>query len=89
MSVRVTVELPEAVAGDRSPDTLADEVRTLLVLERFRRGEFGSGRAARLLGIPRVVFLDLAAERGISTLGYGVDELRRELGEIPEAGARG
>lgn len=50
-----------------------------LVLSLFVEGRISSGRAARLLNISRVAFLDLLRARGISYLDYTPDELADEF----------
>jgi hypothetical protein len=57
---------------------VALEERTRDVLAQFERREIGSSRAAALLGLGRVAFLDLAAEHGVSTLGYDAKGLASE-----------
>jgi predicted HTH domain antitoxin len=82
LDVSVSVDLPADIVGGRSPVELAAELRELAVLEAFRRGDIGSGRGGRLLGIARVAFLDLCAKHDISVLGYDAEDLRREVGDI-------
>ena len=84
--VTVTVEVPAAVVGGRSAAALADELRRLFVLDAFRRGEIGSGKGARLLGIGRVDFLDLCARYQIPTLQYAPGELEQEIASIRTIG---
>lgn len=85
-SVTVTVEVPAAVAGTRSPADLAAELRVLAVLDAFRRGEIGSGKGGRLLGLGRVAFLDLCGQHNIAVLNVDVEDLRREVDDIHARG---
>lgn len=50
-----------------------------LVLSLYVEGRVSSGKAARLLNISRVAFLDLLRARGISYLDYTPDELAEEF----------
>lgn len=84
--ISVTVDVPAAVAGGRSPEALAAELRRLVVLDAFRRGEIGSGKGGRLLGIGRVEFIDLCAHYQIPTIQYGPGELEQELASIRTLG---
>ena len=70
---RTTRDTPEEVAADLS---------RLAVLDTFRQGRISSGRAARLLGMARVEFLEFAGARGVPTMNYGVEDLERELADI-------
>lgn len=45
----------------------------------FQLGELSSGAAAEMVGIPRVKFLDLCAENGISVSQITPEELRQEV----------
>ena len=44
----------------------------------YELGQFSSGAAARLAGIPRVVFLTRLAEYGVDSFRLTEDELRAE-----------
>ncbi len=44
----------------------------------YELGRLSSGAAARLAGIPRVLFLSKLADYGVDTFRLGVDELQRE-----------
>lgn len=50
-----------------------------LVLSFFTEAKISSGKAARLLGISRVDFLDLLRERGISYINFSEEELKEEI----------
>ena len=50
-----------------------------LVFSLFKDERVSSGRAARLLGITRLEFLDLLRRRGIAYLDYSPDEIAEEL----------
>ena len=50
-----------------------------LVISLFKDERISSGRAARLLGMTRLEFLDLLRRRGIAYLDYSPDEIAEEL----------
>lgn len=85
--MQVTVDIPDLVAGGRATAELAHDLRVLAVLDAFRAGRISSGRAARLLDMKRVAFLEFAGSRGVPTMNYSAEDLALELEDIA-AGAR-
>ena len=53
-----------------------------LVLSLFTEARISSGKAARLLNISRVEFLDLLRARGIAYVNFTPDELTEELAAV-------
>lgn len=53
-----------------------------LVLTLFLEGRISSGKAARLLNISRIAFLDLLRARGIAYVNYTADELAEEFESV-------
>lgn len=80
--MQVTVQIPDLIARGRSPDDVAVEVSRLAVLDAYRRGQISSGRAARLVGMGRVAFLEFAGAHGVPTMNYDVDDFAQELADI-------
>lgn len=62
-------------------DRLAQEA---IVLELYRRGTISSGRAAILLGMPRIDFIRYSGERGIPYIDMTAEEWEAEMGVINE-----
>ena len=87
-SVPITVDLPRALIGDRSPAELADELRSLAVVLAWQRRELSIGQAARLIGLDRIQFHDWLLARGLPTTTYDVDDLKTDLARIDETLAR-
>lgn len=85
-TITISVGLPTAVTGGRSAEDLAAELRRLAVLDAFRRREIGEGKAARLLGLPRVAFLELCGRYDIPTIAYSVEDFEAELADIQRRG---
>jgi predicted HTH domain antitoxin len=55
--------------------------REMIVLELYRRGVISSGKAAALLGRPRLDFIQRASELGIPYFRFTEDECRTEVSE--------
>ena len=55
-----------------------------LVLAFFTDDHISSGKAARLLHLTRIEFLDLLRKRGIAYVNYTADELAEELAAAQE-----
>lgn len=63
-------------------EELEREVPTLLVLKRFREGAISSGKAAKLLSMSRVDFLDLLGREGIPAFNPTKEEFLAEIETI-------
>ena len=59
--------------------------REMIVLELYRRNLISSGKAAALLGIPRLEFIQRASELGIPYFRYSEDEWQAEVAESKRA----
>jgi predicted HTH domain antitoxin len=81
-----TVELEEDVVallhGLNQPVQRA--ARELIVFELYRRGTISSGKAAQLLSMPRVAFIQYAGRLGVPFFSMTDEEWDRELREIDE-----
>ena len=73
MKIEADVD-PEAL--ERATASARDAA--VLDLELYRMGRITSGAGARLLGVGRVDFMDLAARRGIPTLQITPSEFEAE-----------
>jgi predicted HTH domain antitoxin len=65
---------------NRTSAELARDIRLYAGLMLFRLGKLSSGAAAEMAGVPRVMFLDLCDEYGISVSQITPEDLRREAG---------
>ena len=61
------------------PQNIKLQMTEWLVISLFKDERVSSGRAARLLGMTRLEFLDLLRRRGIAYLDYSPDEIAEEL----------
>jgi predicted HTH domain antitoxin len=58
--------------------------RELIVLELYRRGTISSGKAAELLGMPRLAFIQHASRLGIPYFNMTEDEWKEELARLDQ-----
>ena len=64
---------------NRTHDEMARDVKLYAALMLFQLGKLSSGMAAQMAGMPRVQFLELCGEYGISVFQYTAKELAVEL----------
>jgi len=77
---QITLDIPEEslLSLKLSDSAAAAEIRLVAAVKLYELGRLSSGAAARLAGIPRVLFLSKLADYGVDTFRLGVDELQRE-----------
>lgn len=66
------------VALKISRDELGMALRMAAAMKYYEMGQLSSGAAARLAGVPRVVFLARLADYGVATFRLTEQELQRE-----------
>ncbi len=59
-------------------------IKECIVLELYRRGEISSGKAAELLGMSRIDFIQYSGRLGIPFFRYSPEELEEELRQMGE-----
>jgi predicted HTH domain antitoxin len=72
----VSIELDESLAAllHQTNRSAQDAAREMIVLELYRRGVVSSGKAAELLGLSRVDFIQHASHLGIPFFAGTADE---------------
>jgi len=66
------------VALKISRDELGMALRMAAAMKYYEMGQLSSGAAARLAGVPRVVFLARLADYGVDTFRLTEEDLQRE-----------
>ena len=61
---------------------LKDTARELIVLELYRQGKISSGKAAELIGMPRIAFIQHASTLGIPFFDMTEEEWRAEVDQV-------
>jgi len=86
----LTIEYPPDVlwALQKNPDEFASEARLLLALKLYETGRLSTGLAARLAGVPRITFIFLLGQYGLSPFGETADELDEDLNHARQASHR-
>jgi len=71
---------PEVLwALQMEPAEFEKEARLLLALKLYETEKLSTGLAAKLAGVPRVIFLFLLGQHGLSPFGEEPDEIERDL----------
>jgi predicted HTH domain antitoxin len=76
----LSIEYPAEVlwALQKEPDEFEREARLLLALKLYEGGKLSTGLAARIAGVPRITFIFLLSEYGLSPFGESPDELKED-----------
>lgn len=76
----ITLSIPDEalVALKVSPERLGAELRLAAAMKLYELGRLSSGAAAKLAGVPRVVFLTKLADYGVETFRLTQEQLERE-----------
>ena len=61
-----------------STEDVGDMLRMASAVKLYEMGKLSSGAAARLAGVPRVVFLSRLADYGVDTFQLSEEELQRQ-----------
>jgi len=61
---------------------LKDTARELIILELYRQGKISSGKAAELVGMPRIAFIQHASDLGIPFFDKTEEEWRAEVDQV-------
>jgi len=77
---QITLDIPDEtlLALKVSHEEVGDALRLAAAMKLFELGQLSSGAAARLAGVPRVVFLSRLADYGVDTFRLTEEDLRKE-----------
>jgi predicted HTH domain antitoxin len=77
---QITLDIPNEtlLALKISEADLGEALRMVAAVKLFEMGRLSSGAAARLAGVPRVVFLTRLADYGVDTFKLTEEDLQRE-----------
>lgn len=86
----LTIEYPPELlwALQQAPDEFEAQARLLLAVKLYETGKLSTGLAARLAGVPRVLFMFLLGQYGLSPFGETPDELEGDLDNARQARRR-
>ena len=86
----LTIEYPSEVlwALQKEPEEFESEARLLLALKLYETGKLTTGLAAQLAGVPRINFMFLLGQYGLSPFGELPDELEEDLANARQASHR-
>jgi predicted HTH domain antitoxin len=83
---KITIDVDEELAAvlQHMHQPLEQAVRELMMLELYRRGSVSSGKAAELLGMSRLAFLQHASRLGMPFFDMSEDEWVAEQASLKE-----
>lgn len=77
---RITMDIPDEslLALKLSEDQAEEALRMAAAVKLFELGRLSSGAAARLAGVPGVVFLSRLADYGVDTFRMNAEDFQKE-----------
>lgn len=77
----LTIPYPSELlwALQKDSNEFEKEARLLLAIKLYETGQLSTGLAAQLADVPRVTFIFLLGQHGLSPFGQNADELEEDL----------
>jgi predicted HTH domain antitoxin len=77
---QITLSIPDEtlLALKVTPEQLSHDLVLVAAVKLYELGRLSSGAAAKLAGIPRVVFLSKIADYGVDTFRLTEEQIERE-----------
>jgi predicted HTH domain antitoxin len=77
---QITLSIPDEtlLALKLTPEQLSRDLVLVAAVKLYELGRLSSGAAAKLAGIPRVVFLSKIADYGVDTFRLTEEQIERE-----------
>jgi predicted HTH domain antitoxin len=77
---QITLSIPDEtlLALKVTPEQLSHDLVLVAAVKLYELGRLSSGAAAKLAGIPRVVFLSKMADYGVDTFRLSEEQIERE-----------
>jgi len=72
-------------ALQQEPKEFERESRLLLALKLYESGKLSTGLAAKIADVPRVIFMFLLGQHGLSPFGESADEISEDLKHARQA----
>lgn len=77
--LRITYPAGFEYAVHMTKEELEHHIRLMAALKMFELGKISSGKAAELVGISRVEFLEICGRYGVSIFNYSPEEVEEEI----------
>lgn len=86
----ISIKYPPEVlwALQQDPKEFEREARILLAVKLYESGKLTTGLAARIADVPRVTFIHLLGQYGLSPFGESAREIARDLKHARQARRR-